>query len=145
MHIFLGVLINLLLQTFTINSKADDIVGVWLTEKKESKIEIYKKGNKYFGKIIWIKETVGPDGKEKLDVNNPDANKRDRPLLGLTLLKNLTWDADEQEWNEGEIYDPKSGNTYSMLAKKQGQKQLYLKGYIGVSLLGRSTIWTRVE
>ncbi len=125
--------------------KSDQIIGVWMTAEQESKIEIYKKGNQYYGKIVWIEDELGPDGKKRLDVNNPDEHKRNRPLVGLTIVKNLEWDAEEREWNEGEVYDPESGSTYSVFARLQTKDELYLKGYIGFSLLGRSTVWKRVE
>jgi uncharacterized protein (DUF2147 family) len=145
MTFLLSFLTSIVLHTGVYSPKADAIVGVWMTEEKESKIEIYKKGNAYYGKIIWLKEPKTAAGKTKTDINNPDASKRDQPILGLNLLSGLKWDASESEWNEGEVYDPKSGKTYSIFAKLQGEKQLYLKGYIGISLIGSSTVWTRVQ
>lgn len=126
-------------------SQADRITGTWLSEEKDAKIKVYEKGGAYFGKLVWIAEDVGPDGGPKLDVNNPDPDKRDERLLGKLLLTGLEWDADEKEWNEGEIYDPKSGSTYDLFARLEDSKTLYLKGYIGFSLIGRSTLWTRVD
>ncbi len=146
MKIFLSaVALSLLSITNITTTPSEKIVGVWLTSEKESKVEIYKKGTKYFGKIVWIKESIGPDGKTKLDVNNPDADKRSRPLIGLNIVTNLEWDVEDKEWNEGNVYDPESGSTYSVFAEMIDDNTLFLKGYIGFSLLGRSTEWTRVK
>ena len=124
----------------------DAILGTWLTEKKDSKVQIYKKGDKYYGKILWIKNNKNEDGSSpKLDSQNPDSKLRNRLIEGINILTDLEWDADEKEWNEGEIYDPRGGDTYSMFARLENENTLYLKGFIGFSLIGRSTIWTRVK
>jgi uncharacterized protein (DUF2147 family) len=123
-----------------------EILGVWFNEEKDGKIKVYKEGGKFYGEIIWIKDNKNEDGSSpKYDINNPDPNKRDRTIVGTQILKNLEWDSSEDEWNEGTIYDPKSGNTYDVFARLEGPKTLYLKGYIGFTLIGRSTLWTRVE
>lgn len=122
--------------------KADDIVGVWWNEEKDGRVEVFKKGDKYYGKIEFIKKNENPDGNSpKKDLNNPDEKLRDRVLMGTVILKDLEWDG--EEWEDGEIYDSKSGNTYSCFARLQKDGTLYFKGYIGFSLIGRSTIWTR--
>lgn len=122
--------------------KADDIVGIWWNEEKDGRVEVFKKGDKYYGKIEFIKKNENPDGSSpKKDLNNPDEKLRDRVLMGTVILKDLEWDG--EEWEDGEIYDSKSGNTYSCFARLQKDGTLYFKGYIGFSLIGRSTIWTR--
>jgi uncharacterized protein (DUF2147 family) len=142
LYIFSSLLMVL---TSLSDKPSEQITGIWLTAEKDGKIKVYKKGNKYYGKIIWINESVGPDGKTKLDVNNPDPNKRSRPIVGMNIVEGLEWDAEAQEWNEGEIYDPQSGSTYSVYAEMINENRLFIKGYIGFSLLGRSTEWTRIR
>src|SRR4030095_5787758 len=91
---------------------ADDILGVWLTSGKEqAKIKIYKSGEKYEGKIIWLKN---PTIKNKpiLDANNPDKSKRNHEIVGLVILKDFEFDGSD-EWEDGKIYDPENGKTYS--------------------------------
>jgi len=126
-------------------AQQDEILGVWMSENNDAKIKVYKNGGKYFGKLIWIAEDVGPDGGPKRDVNNPDPDKQDDRLLGKVILKGLEWDKSDDEWDDGEIYDPKSGNTYDLYARLEDKNTLYMKGYIGFSLIGRSTLWSRVE
>lgn len=133
---------------FQLNSyaQADKILGTWLNEKKDAKIEVYKKDNAYFGKIIWLKNNVGPSGETpKRDVENPDPKLKNRPIVGINILKDLRWDEDDNEWDDGEIYDPRSGSTYSLYAKLEDSNTLFLKGYVGVALIGRSTTWTRAR
>ncbi len=143
------IVFTLLLALSPIGAEAqqnDKITGVWYNEEKDAKIPVYRNGNKYFGKIIWLKNNTNSDGSTpKLDTKNPDPSRRKNRIEGTIILRNLEWDADDEEWDDGEIYDPKTGNEYSLYAKLQKPDELYLKGYIGFSLIGRSTVWTRVE
>ncbi|MEE4257194.1 MAG: DUF2147 domain-containing protein [Bacteroidales bacterium] len=123
----------------------DDILGVWLNEDEDAHIEVYKDGDLYFGKIIWLKFPIDEEtGKPKLDKHNPDPELQKRPSLGIKLLTDFEWDGDN-EWDEGDIYDPKSGKTYSCYIVMKEYDLLKIRGYIGISLIGRTTYWTRVE
>ena len=125
------------------NSVADKILGVWLSETKEGKIEIYRVGNKYFGKLIWSKNMFAADGKtSNKDLNNEEKKLRNRDLKNLVLLNNLVFD--EDEYNGGTIYDPKNGSTYKCYMTISGDK-LNIRGYIGISLIGRTSVWSRVK
>ena len=141
---FLSPVLKLTAQDF----KADDIVGVWLNEDKDAHIEIYNDGGKYFGKIIWLKTPIDEKtGKPKVDDKNTDPALQSRPVMGLLLLKDFVFDGDE-EWEDGEIYDPKSGKTYSCYMEfpdEDNLDNLKIRGYIGISLIGRTTYWTRVK
>jgi uncharacterized protein (DUF2147 family) len=131
----------LLMVQSTFAQKADDILGVWLSGNKKGHIEIYKTGDKYFGKLVWIKEP-NENGKPKLDKNNSDVKKRLQPLLGIVNLNNFVFDDDE--WTDGTIYDPENGKTYSCTITMEDGK-LHVRGYIGISLIGRTDIWERVK
>ncbi len=122
---------------------ADAVVGKWLNSSGEANIQIYKVGNKYSGKLVWLKNPNNEQGKAKTDVNNPDANLRGRALLGLEMLKGFNFD--DGEWEDGTIYDPKSGKTYSCIMTLKGNDKLSVRGYVGISLLGRTDVWTRVK
>lgn len=144
--IILIAVITFMLASFGYSqNKAEAITGLWYTEEKDSKIEVYKKGDSYFGKIVWLSDSVGPNNDIRRDVNNENEELQRRPLLGLTIVQELEWDAAEEEWNNGEIYDPRSGNTYSAYAKLEEPNKLKLRGYLGFSLLGRTTYWTRAR
>ncbi|MBL7811788.1 MAG: DUF2147 domain-containing protein [Bacteroidetes bacterium] len=126
----------------------EKISGTWLNQEGTSHIQIFKAANgsfsgKFYGKIIWLKEP-NENGKPKLDKNNPDSKKRSTPLMGLLVLRDFTYDKDDKEWSGGTIYDPKNGKTYSCFMKLEGTK-LNVRGYVGVSLIGRTAVWTRVK
>ena len=124
--------------------KADDILGVWMTGGKEpAKIQIYKSGEKYYGKIIWLKNPT-ENGKQRTDGNNPNEAKRNNPIIGLELLTGFRFDGDD-EWKGGDIYDPESGKTYSSYMYLKDNNTLRVRGYVGISLFGRTESWTRAN
>ncbi|GHE28349.1 hypothetical protein GCM10017764_08400 [Sphingobacterium griseoflavum] len=126
-----------LLTFFVFAQASDPIIGKWQNPSGEGKIEIYKKGNKYFGKLYWIKDA------NKKDEKNPDASLRGRKIQGLEILTNFTKNGDT--YQDGQIYDPKSGKTYSCKMTLKGKDKLDIRGYMGVSLLGRTETWKRIE
>ena len=123
--------------------KADALLGIWLTGSGNGKVEIYKSDKTYRGKIIWLKEPIDPKtGKSKTDVNHPDEQKRSRPLMGLINLWGFSYE-EEGNWEGGYIYDPKNGKQYKCIISMDGNNKLNVRGYIGISLIGRTDVWTR--
>jgi uncharacterized protein (DUF2147 family) len=119
------------------------IVGVWKTGEGNAMVRIYKNGEKFQGKIVWLKEPNDPEtGKPKVDKNHPEEANRNRPILGLVNIWGFT-NTGKNLWEDGNIYDPKNGNTYSCEIKMINSKVLEVRGYIGVSLLGRTDTWTK--
>jgi uncharacterized protein (DUF2147 family) len=87
----------------------DDVIGIWINETLDT-LEIYKVDNKFFAKIVELKEPIDlGTGLPKLDISNPDPKLRTRPLKDLTFLKNCVFK--ENEWTGGEIYDYNNGKT----------------------------------
>ncbi|MFN0290313.1 DUF2147 domain-containing protein [Pedobacter helvus] len=123
--------------------KKDDILGKWLNPTGEGQIEIYRRGDKFFGKLAWIKEPNDEKGKPKTDEKNPTESLRNKPVLGLEILKNFIFD--DGKWIDGTIYDPKSGKTYSCKLTLKDHNLLHVRGFIGVSLIGRTEVFKRVK
>jgi len=120
------------------------IEGVWLVESQDAHIKIFKSGNEYVGEIIWIKDPIDPEtGKPQLDKNNPEPALRTRKVLGMRLMRGLTYD--EGEWVNGSIYDANNGKTYSCEIAFINQNTIELTGYVGFTWLGRTDKWTRVR
>jgi uncharacterized protein (DUF2147 family) len=123
----------------------DDIVGVWKTGEGTAMVRIYKNGDKYQGKVVWLKEPIDPEtGKPKVDKNHPNEASRKRAVLGLINIWGFLY-KDNNTWDDGNIYDPKNGNTYSCTIKLTSPNSLEVRGYIGVSLIGRTDNWTRQQ
>jgi uncharacterized protein (DUF2147 family) len=86
---------------------------------------------------------LSKDAPGKFDKQNPDASKRNRPLCGLTIGTGFRV-VDPSHAADGMLYDPRSGKTYHGSAWLK-DNQLNLRGYIGISLLGRTEVWDRVS
>ena len=128
----------MVISSFTFAQNADDVVGNYISPKKDGILQIYKVGSKYNGKLIWTK-TEG-----KLDENNPDPKKRNVPLRGLDIMRGFVFDGDDS-WEDGTIYDPKNGKTYSCEISRENNGDLNVRGYIGISLLGRTEVFTKTS
>jgi uncharacterized protein (DUF2147 family) len=123
--------------------KADDVLGYWFNEEKTSKVQIFKEGEKYYAKVVWLKEPyIAGTTKPRVDNLNPDVKLQNVPLMGLVIMKNFVFNG-KDEWEDGTIYDPKKGKLYSCYIQFDTPNTLKIRGYIGVSLLGRTTIWTK--
>ncbi len=146
----MSVIIAALLAAAVVHAaEGDAIIGSWNTEDRDAVIDIFRCGGNYCGRISWIREPNYTaedrnmkEGRPKVDSNNPDPGLRDRPLLGLEFMHGFSY-AGKNMWNEGKIYDPERGKTYSAYMTLTSPNTLRLKGYIGRPLFGRSTVWTR--
>ena len=139
----------ILMASSTFGADADPILGLWNTSENKSKIEIYKCGHKYCGRIAQLKEpNYPPDDKEgmagqpKVDRKNPNQDLRTRPLLGLILMEGFTHSGGNV-WEGGMIYDPDNGKRYKCKMTLSAPNRLEVRGFIGFSLIGRTSIWTR--
>lgn len=130
---------------FSQQYKPDDILGVWWNEERDARFEIYKDKGKFFAKINWLKEPYEEDGRAKVDDENPDEELQNRPLIGLVFMHDFVFDADDNEWDDGEIYDPKSGSTYDCYMELLEMDKLKVRGYIGFSFIGRTSYWFRYK
>jgi uncharacterized protein (DUF2147 family) len=123
----------------------DLLIGVWEPSHGKAKVKIEKIGSKYYGKIVWLREPNDPEtGQPKVDRNNPDESMRSTPIKGYRILKDFVYNGDK-EWTEGTIYDPENGNTYSSTIKMKDDNTLDIRGFIGVSALGRTDVWKRLQ
>ena len=118
----------------------DEVLGVWWTPEKDGKIEVYVKQGEYYGKIIWGEEP------EK-DKHNPDPALRDRDVVGLDIFEGFRFNKRKKRWDGGTIYDPNSDKTYEckMWFPDGNPDKLKVRGFIGISLLGRTEVFERVK
>lgn len=122
---------------------AQRVLGTWYNDTKDAKVEIYKgKDGKYYGKIVWLKEP-NRDGKPKVDKFNSNEKLKTRPIMGLVILSGFEAQKDGKTYEDGTIYDPKNGKTYSCKITQKDADKLSIRGYIGISLIGRTSVWTR--
>ncbi len=120
------------------------VIGKWKTiddetGKAKSIVEIYERSGKIYGKIIDILDAE----KKKNLCTNCTGDEKNKPVMGLVIIKGLVKDGDE--YNAGKILDPISGKTYKCFLALEGSDKLKVRGYIGLSLFGRTQIWHRVK
>ena len=117
-----------------------DVSGAWTTEHGDAKIRIAACGPSLCGTIVWLAQPVDPDGRAKTDVNNPDAAKRARPLVGLTILTGLT--PSGQTWR-GVIYNADDGREYDVSLRLLDDRHAGVRGCVLGGLFCGGETWTR--
>lgn len=131
-----GVLFCFLLCSF-LGMAQDQLLGTYWTPDKDGKVEFIKRGNRYFGKLIYSDHP-------KKDVNNPDPAKRSIDVVGADFIKGLVYKG-EGNWEDGTIYDSRSGKTYSCEVTSLANGDIKIRGYLGFSLLGQSVIFYKIN
>ncbi|MVM37195.1 DUF2147 domain-containing protein [Spirosoma sp. HMF3257] len=124
---------------------SDAVVGTWLNGTKKGHVQIYKQGGTYFGKLVWLGQPTDPaTGKPRTDEKNTDQSKRSRPLMNMVLMYNFKYDGGNV-WSDGKIYNPEDGKEYNCKMTLKDNNTLLVRGYVGISLLGKTQTWTRIK
>lgn len=124
-------------------ASAQDVVGKWKLDDGTAIVEVYKQGDVFNGKIVWLENPTEKDGTPAKDGNNPDPKLRSRELIGLNMLSGLSKSG--AEYKGGSIYDPGNGKTYNCSMKVEGDV-LKVRGSLDKrGLLGRTMDWFRVK
>ncbi|MDV6169988.1 DUF2147 domain-containing protein [Flavobacterium sp. DG1-102-2] len=126
------------------SASAQSVTGKWKTIDDEtgqakSVVEVYEQNGKLYGKVV---EILNPAKKDSKCTKCKGADK-DKPINGLVIIKGLKKDGNE--WTDGDILDPNKGKLYSCTLKLDGADKLSVRGYVGISMLGRSQTWHRVK
>jgi uncharacterized protein (DUF2147 family) len=124
-------------------SNPDAILGVWKDKMGKGHIQIFKQNGKYYGRIIWLKNALNENGQPKSDKKNPDARQRNKPLIGLVMLRDFIYN--DGEWSNGHIYNPSDGREYRAYLRLIDYNTMDVRGYIGFSLFGKTDTWLRVR
>ncbi|MCD4748493.1 MAG: DUF2147 domain-containing protein [Thermoanaerobaculales bacterium] len=152
-HIVLTMMLTMVTGFGWAGDEGDRILGLWATDPEgeggQAHIEVSLNDGKYCGTIVWLAEPVyaaddeqGMGGQAKVDRENPDPDLKSRSIQGMVTFEGFTY-AGKDKWKEGTIYDPDNGKTYSCTLRLT-KKGLKVRGFIGISLIGRTSFWTRV-
>jgi uncharacterized protein (DUF2147 family) len=118
-------------------------VGFWVTPDHGAVVQVSQCGGALCGMIVGVRTDHKP-GEMPRDTHNPDPAKRDRPTCGMMMMGSLVpAKGGAVKWDGGWVYDPESGNTYKGAMQLEGADTLNLRGYLGISLFGRTQTWTR--
>lgn len=127
----------------TIHLSAQSPLGIWKNVDDEdgqdkSHIEIYEKDGKLYGKVVKLLPAA-----TLTHCNACKGDHKGKSLIGLDILWSLK--KNKKVWDNGEILDPKSGKIYDCKIELDGNDKLKVRGFIGVSMFGRTQIWYRVK
>lgn len=116
----------------------NQILGHFWTPEKDGKMEIFKKQDgKFYGRFTWVKD-------DTKDIHNPNPALRDKMVSEVEFLYGFKYNG-KDAWEEGKIYDPNDGKTYSCTIKVDPKNNLLVRGYIGISLFGRTETFERIK
>lgn len=132
----LTFLFLILLISSSFAQKADDIIGKYRLPN-DIEIEMFKVGDKYFGKIIALNSYH-----QTKDVKNPDKSKRNEPLLGQTVVKELEFDEKEKKWLNGTIYGVEKGIFLNFKVTKMQEKEITVVA--SKYVFWKTLIWKRI-
>lgn len=138
-----NLIFPLLFTLISITTHAQSILGKWTsyddkTKDKTAVIEIYKKSNKYYAKIV--KSYKGESGAL---CDKCKGKKKNQPIVGLVIIEDM--EKDGSKYEDGTIMDPESGDTYSCVLELVNNNKLKVRGYLGFSLLGRTQYWIKTK
>ncbi|MEM0942927.1 MAG: DUF2147 domain-containing protein [Pseudomonadota bacterium] len=131
-----------LLPTFAA-ANGDPAFGLWLTENERAIIEIRPCQDRACGRIVWMDNQMTEAGAPKIDENNPIPALRRLTICGIPLVGNFK-KVDPGSWQGGYVYNPRDGKSYEAEIQVQEDGSLRMRGFVLVSVFGKSQTWTRV-
>lgn len=135
----IAIIISFLIFAATFAQKnSKGVVGYYQGVEKNSIFKLYKSGDKYVGKLVWMKHP------ERRDTMNPDVSKRNKKLLGSIVVWGLAYDG-KNEWTDGFVYDAIKGKTFQCNFTRDEKGNMEMRGYIGVPVLGKSEYFQKVN
>lgn len=142
--LFIYLMLGLFLGAMTLHiseaNAAQSVEGYWLTENERAVVEIKAcREDSMCGQVYWIIE-----GGLQQDIHNEDESLRTRPICGLEIMGGFEED-DPGEWEDGFIYKADDGDLYDADIELQEDGTLKLRGYLGISLFGKTQVWNRVN
>lgn len=118
------------------------LLGRWESTNGRSIIRFYEDGNHYAAKLMWYYNSYDEDGKMRKDLKNPDPNMKKRGLIGITLIYDLTYKGN-YNWSGGKVYQFKTGRTYDCKVRMIDEDTIQITAYLGLTVFGKSMLWSR--
>jgi uncharacterized protein (DUF2147 family) len=144
--VFLTLMLLAAIGSYAQKLPADAITGMWASEDSDVQLrfDIFRSGTGYSGKLLWASTMFEADGKTpKKDFKNPDKSLRSRSRQNIVNITGLIYK--DSEYVSGKLYNPDDGRTYSLKAKLKSKDQLEFRGYVGISLLGQTMRFKRMQ
>ena len=143
---FLSIVMMTLVQKSFSQNNPDQIIGKWMSTENNLVVEIFKLGDSYKARVVWFDDS---DDKARpmnirCDWKNPDENSRTRKIIGMEVMHGLVYNEQNNNWEDGKIYDPNSGKDWSAKACFTKSGLLKVRGYWGFQLLGKDLLLRRI-
>jgi uncharacterized protein (DUF2147 family) len=142
-------LIILLLFFFrgTSDHSENKILGKWISTHKNLIVEVYKENKEFKAKVVWFNDR---DDRSKpmatrTDEHNPNENLRDKKIIGLDILKQLSYNPKTDRWEDGVIYDPLSGREWSSVVYFNDEGLMVVKGYWHFEFISKTLTFKRLS
>lgn len=130
----------------SLNSKADNIVGEYLTDRggSKSKVRVTKAADgTYTAQLFWVENPNDAKGNKRKDVNNPDKNLRNVDIDKVVIVKGLKYLKGDKMWGDAKIYDPSKGIRVNVTAEFVAANKLKLRGT--VFGIGTTIYWQKIK
>lgn len=143
---FLSIVMITIGQKSLSQNDSDQIVGRWMSIENNLEVEIFKAGDFYNAKVVWIDDS---DDKSRpmntrCDSRNPDESLRKRKIIGLVVMNGLIYSKENDDWEQGKIYDPHSGKNWNATASFTNNGLLKVRGYWSFQLLGKDLFFKKI-
>ncbi len=124
-----------------------DILGKWISTKKNVVIDVYKVANQFQAKVLWFDDADDPSRpmRTRKDINNPNKALRGKTILGMDVVEGLFYNPEKHRWEKGKIYDASSGKHWSSVVYFNKNDQLEVKGYWKFEFLCQTLTFTRFK
>lgn len=137
----------LLTSSVAAQSKQDAIVGKWMSTEGNLMVQVYKYGSEFKAVVLWFDDS---DDKSKpyyarYDTKNPDHSLRWRKILGMEVMHGLVYNADDDEWQDGRIYDASTGKDWNAKAWLTKDGCLKVRGFWHFEFLGQNMCFKKVS
>ena len=125
----------------------NDIAGFWMSSQKNVIVEIYRDSLDFKGRVVWFDDTDDTSNPMhlRMDMQNPDKNLRTQKIIGLVVLKGLTFNTRCKCWQNGQIYDTQSGKTWNASIELENENSAKVRGFWHFEIFGRSMYFRRVR
>ncbi|MEO6546703.1 MAG: DUF2147 domain-containing protein [Ferruginibacter sp.] len=129
-----------------VNINADAIVGKWMSLENNLEVEVFRSGREYKAKVVWFDDSDDKSQPMHLrrDTKNPNKALRSRKIIGMEIMHGLIFNAGDEEWQDGTIYDSRTGKNWNVKAWINKTGKLKVRGYWHFEIFGKTRSLKRV-
>lgn len=122
------------------NFNANAIEGKWMSMENNLEVEVFKSGSEYKAIIVWFDDSDDKSQpmNQRRDIKNPNKALRTRKIIGMEIMHGLIFDSGDNEWQDGTIYDSRTGKNWNVKAWINKEGILKVRGYWHFEIFGKT-------